>query len=377
MTIKEFTKENENISGIYAIICGETGRSYIGSSVNIGLRIDYHFSQLKNNKHVNQELQSDYNSFGLDTFFVEKLLECHDPELLSRESEIIDQSENLYNKTIGFGKYNFDDSDVDRFTSFVDSCDDKEKCWEWMGGLNGSGYGKFSKKINGKDTRFPAHRVSYFLSNPGSNYKIVVRHKCHNKKCVNPNHLISGSFRDNSKDMVNAGRHPSQKLNWEIVKKLRDKYLQNIYIEIEELKLWIFSSFNIEVSRRQIERICYNKRWIDKDYNPPLEKKKSNQTEIIKEDIVSKFSDVEMIGTQEIVDYIFERYGIKYTRGFVFRCFPGKEWACKRLLTKSQVLEAREMYKDGQKMTDIAKVFNIKYATIRSAIVGSNYKNIL
>lgn len=35
----------------------------------------------------------------------------------------------------------------------------------------------------------------------------VVRHKCDNKKCVNPEHLEVGTYKQNSQDMVDRNRH--------------------------------------------------------------------------------------------------------------------------------------------------------------------------
>lgn len=35
---------------------------------------------------------------------------------------------------------------------------------------------------------------------------LVIRHTCHNRKCVNPEHLVSGTSQDNANDTVQAGR---------------------------------------------------------------------------------------------------------------------------------------------------------------------------
>jgi hypothetical protein len=55
-----------------------------------------------------------------------------------------------------------------------------------------------------------AHRVAVMLSHddintlddiPGD----VIRHKCHNRRCVNPSHLTPGSRADNIMDSVQTG----------------------------------------------------------------------------------------------------------------------------------------------------------------------------
>ena len=65
-------------------------------------------------------------------------------------------------------------------------------CWEWKKSTNSAGYGQTTvdKKY------WLTHRLSYFLKN-GSMPGRVIRHKCHNRKCCNPEHLVAGSHADN------------------------------------------------------------------------------------------------------------------------------------------------------------------------------------
>lgn len=80
-----------------------------------------------------------------------------------------------------------------------------ESCIEWDGPKNDWGYGKVS--INHRS--FYAHRVAYANAN-GLQIEdlkgLVVRHRCDNPACVNPNHLVIGSHDDNMKDMTERGR---------------------------------------------------------------------------------------------------------------------------------------------------------------------------
>ena len=71
--------------------------------------------------------------------------------------------------------------------------------------LNTNGYGHL--KANGKTVLH--HRLVYAQANNVPIEKltgVVIRHTCHNRRCVNPAHLISGSSRDNAADTVAAGR---------------------------------------------------------------------------------------------------------------------------------------------------------------------------
>ena len=76
-------------------------------------------------------------------------------------------------------------------------------CRTWDGKLNEYGYGLV--KVGGKQHR--AHRVLFHALNPTTDESLVIRHKCDNPACVNPDHLEAGTVRENMMDMVNRGRH--------------------------------------------------------------------------------------------------------------------------------------------------------------------------
>tara|TARA_R110002020_G_C15932415_1_gene743923 strand:+ start:305 stop:688 length:384 start_codon:yes stop_codon:yes gene_type:complete len=98
--------------------------------------------------------------------------------------------------------------------------DKSNDCWEWLGSKHSSGYGRLRMGPTNIDTRFPwrtnlealgfegkqyvrAHRVAYALwvkapINAGS----VIHHSCHNRGCVNPNHLQEVSQFENAAEML-------------------------------------------------------------------------------------------------------------------------------------------------------------------------------
>lgn len=116
---------------------------------------------------------------------------------------------------------------------FVDKRGPKE-CWPWIGSVKR--YGVFSMKHE----TFRAHRVIYFLTHPGEiSLKIqdrfsddadIVLHTCDNPACCNPNHLVLGTPKDNTQDMISKGRrfnnkgelHPLSKLSNEEVREIRE-----------------------------------------------------------------------------------------------------------------------------------------------------------
>lgn len=73
-------------------------------------------------------------------------------------------------------------------------------CWLWLANCSPRGYGKLT--VEGKSYR--AHRVVFFLVH--GMWPPLVRHKCDNPYCVNPDHLEAGTNLDNSKDCLSRGR---------------------------------------------------------------------------------------------------------------------------------------------------------------------------
>lgn len=98
----------------------------------------------------------------------------------------------------------------DRFLSKVEQRE-ADECWPWTaaraGGRDGKSYGYFGI---GDGRMTYAHRVAFCLATGkaiGSLPKgIVIRHRCDNGLCCNPNHLIDGTQADNVRDMIDRGR---------------------------------------------------------------------------------------------------------------------------------------------------------------------------
>lgn len=109
-----------------------------------------------------------------------------------------------------------------RFWSFVTKGSNDE-CWIWNGSRNKYGYGK----IRTLTAQLFAHRLSYEMHKGPIPDGQIVRHMCHNPPCVNPAHLLVGTYKDNSDDKFRAGRgqfnedHPRTKYSNEVVAKIR------------------------------------------------------------------------------------------------------------------------------------------------------------
>jgi len=91
---------------------------------------------------------------------------------------------------------------------FFDKIDKTETCWLWTAGSRGKpGYGSF--KLNGKV--IDAHRVSYIIHKGDIPIGMYVCHTCDNRICCNPAHLFLGTTKDNVQDMIKKGRKKTVK----------------------------------------------------------------------------------------------------------------------------------------------------------------------
>ena len=79
-----------------------------------------------------------------------------------------------------------------------------EHCWVWIG-AECTGYGHFLFKSKAR----LSHRVSFEFENGPIPDGLLVMHKCDNRKCVRPSHLMLGTHKDNTADMYAKGRAPN------------------------------------------------------------------------------------------------------------------------------------------------------------------------
>lgn len=80
-----------------------------------------------------------------------------------------------------------------------------DECWEWSGGRTTHGYGRI-QKCGPERKSVGAHRFSYELHKGPIPEGMVVMHTCDNPPCCNPAHLVIGTQKENTHDMMRKGR---------------------------------------------------------------------------------------------------------------------------------------------------------------------------
>ena len=84
-------------SGIYQIVNTVNGKKYIGSSLDIPMRLSGHKCHLKKQVHHNKHLQNAWNKYGEENFIFNILIICDTENLCLYEQMFIDKLEPEYN----------------------------------------------------------------------------------------------------------------------------------------------------------------------------------------------------------------------------------------------------------------------------------------
>lgn len=129
-------------------------------------------------------------------------------------------------------------------------------CWLWNGAKDKYGYGVV--RINKRN--YLTHKVAWMIAN---NQLIpkgqVIRHTCHKRNCVNPEHLITGSQLNNIDDRVKSNRSARGEQNG------RTKLTQRDIRMIKVLKGLGWTETDIaqllDVSRSAVANVLHNRSW--------------------------------------------------------------------------------------------------------------------
>lgn len=86
--------------------------------------------------------------------------------------------------------------------------DPETQCWVWQKATRNKGYAMAARRLPGqkKFRTVAVHRMSYEVFVGEIPHGLLVRHKCDNPTCVNPEHLQLGTQEDNIDDMLRKNR---------------------------------------------------------------------------------------------------------------------------------------------------------------------------
>jgi hypothetical protein len=137
------------------------------------------------------------------------------------------QSKNRKEKSKQSNRTQREKNDSLRLRLFKNYLVDDAGCWIWQGSTSHRGYGYLRNCYE----HISAHKAAFLLHGGVlTSEKPFVLHSCHNRKCINPQHLRAGNAKENSSDMVAAGRQArgeksgSAKLSSATVLAIRNAY---------------------------------------------------------------------------------------------------------------------------------------------------------
>ena len=114
--------------------------------------------------------------------------------------------------------------------AFLQHTSKEGDCLVWTKCLNTDGY---PRALVDGNANAKVHRIVYELAKGPLEQGQVVRHTCDNPKCINPDHLLSGTPKDNMRDRDARERHGKAKLTKEQVRMIRDLWDSNKYLQRE------------------------------------------------------------------------------------------------------------------------------------------------
>lgn len=157
----------------------------------------------------------------------------------------------------------------ERFKSFITVNDKPNRyvdtpCYLWNGPVDRHGYGKFS--FNRQQVIASRWAYENFIGPIPA--KALVLHNCHQRNCVNHEHLRLGTAKDNAADAKAIGmslageRNPHHKLSTKDIQDIRFMWINRDNFRALGMRVTqrgLCAQYNL--SKAQMSRICNNLRW--------------------------------------------------------------------------------------------------------------------
>ena len=169
--------------------------------------------------------------------YLHNLLEKGNIKFLSYEDFLISDSPaialeaNCLNEKVKSPQTKNEKTFLDRIMRQVKK-DSKTGCWVWQGAKSNN-YGKFGRgKIFFRGRHNFVHRLMFAHFKGGLKKGLVIRHICNNGLCCNPDHLLTGTVKENIQDLIDfSGLYNS----YSIKVKFKNKSKLEVFKSKEEL----------------------------------------------------------------------------------------------------------------------------------------------
>jgi len=136
-------------------------------------------------------------------------------------------------------------------------------CWTWARTRDREGYGRF--KFAGKYAF--AHRVAWTIVNGKIPQGMAVMHKCDNPPCVNPAHLMIGTWADNNRDRMlkgrngNSGAPPGERNGRAVLTEDKVRFIRKLYSSPGKGPSHADVAKRFGVSKQAIDAVVSGKSW--------------------------------------------------------------------------------------------------------------------
>jgi len=109
-------------------------------------------------------------------------------------------------------------------------------CWEWTGFYRPESKMRYAE-VYCRGKKWRAHRLMYTIAKGPIPDGLVVRHKCDNSICQNPDHMELGTQYDNCQDAVKKGRYWHHASRYKACKRGHEFTPENTYIDPRGFRL--------------------------------------------------------------------------------------------------------------------------------------------
>jgi hypothetical protein len=103
----------------------------------------------------------------------------------------------------------FSEDFISWFWSNVNMSAGADGCWYFQGQDR-----TYATVVYKRETYGSAHRIAYTIAVGEIPEGYLARHTCDNPPCCNPQHIIPGTHKDNTRDAIERGRHDPGGRKW-------------------------------------------------------------------------------------------------------------------------------------------------------------------